>query len=57
VLLYQVIAARWILDVRMVALDATMVLTVVSGLHYAWLTSRRGGNGSGTNGSGSKANH
>lgn len=42
VLLHQVIAAHWIVDVRMVALDATMVLTVASGLHYAWLTSRRG---------------
>jgi cardiolipin synthase len=57
VLLYQVIAAPWILDIRMVALDATMVLTVVSGLHYAWLTSRRGSNGTSPNGSGSKANH
>ena len=30
-------------EFRMLALDATMVLTVVSGLHYAWLVSRRGG--------------
>jgi len=27
----------------MVALGATMVLTVVSGLHYAWIVSRRVG--------------
>ena len=37
---------------RMAALGATMVLTVVSGLHYAWLASRRVGapaaNGHGT---------
>ena len=26
----------------MLALDATIVLTVVSGLHYAWAVSRRG---------------
>jgi cardiolipin synthase len=42
VLLHQNIAARWIVDVRMVTLDATVVLTVASGLHYAWLASRRG---------------
>jgi cardiolipin synthase len=43
VLLHQLTAARWVADVRMVALDATMVLTVVSGLHYAWVVSRRVG--------------
>jgi cardiolipin synthase len=41
VLLNQLFLARWIQDVRMLALDATMVLTVVSGLHYAWTVSRR----------------
>jgi cardiolipin synthase len=41
VLLHQVTAARWIVDLRLVALDGTMVLTVASGLHYAWLASRR----------------
>jgi cardiolipin synthase len=42
VLLHQVITAPWIVTVRLVALNATMVLTVLSGLHYAWLASRRG---------------
>jgi cardiolipin synthase len=41
VLLNQLTAARWVAEVRMAALGATMVLTVVSGLHYAWLVSRR----------------
>jgi cardiolipin synthase len=41
VLLHQVTAAGWIVDLRLVALDGTMVLTVASGLHYAWLASRR----------------
>jgi hypothetical protein len=26
-----------------VALDATMALTIISGLHYAWVVSRRSG--------------
>ena len=43
VLLHQLTDGRsWVADFRMLALDATMVLTVVSGLHYAWLVSRRG---------------
>jgi len=52
VLLHQLTAVRWVTEFRMVALWATMVLTVVSGLHYAWLASRRVGapaaNGHGT---------
>jgi cardiolipin synthase len=43
VLLHQLTAAEWVAEVRMVALGATMVLTVVSGLHYAWVVSRRVG--------------
>jgi cardiolipin synthase len=43
VLLHQVTAADWVSVVRLVMLDATMVLTVVSGLHYAWMASRRVG--------------
>jgi cardiolipin synthase len=43
VLLHQLTAARWVAEVRMIALGATMVLTVVSGLHYAWVVSRRVG--------------
>jgi cardiolipin synthase len=47
VLLHQITPAGWILAVRTVSLDATMVLTVVSGLHYAWLASRRTGSPAG----------
>ena len=43
VLLHQLTAAQWVAEVRMIALGATMVLTVVSGLHYAWVVSRRAG--------------
>jgi cardiolipin synthase len=43
VLLRQLTDAHWVSDVRMIALGATMVLTVVSGLHYAWVVSRRVG--------------
>jgi len=51
VLLHQLTAAAWVGYLRTVALYATVVLTVVSGLHYAWLVSRRTaaspGNGAG----------
>jgi cardiolipin synthase len=50
VLLLQLTAASWVVVFRMLALDATIVLTVVSGLHYAWSVSRRGNN-SASNGS------
>jgi cardiolipin synthase (CMP-forming) len=43
VLLHQLTAAQWVAGLSMIALDATMVLTVVSGLHYAWTASRRVG--------------
>jgi cardiolipin synthase (CMP-forming) len=43
VLLHQLTAVRWVMDLRMLMLDATMVLTVASGLHYAWAASRRVG--------------
>jgi cardiolipin synthase (CMP-forming) len=43
VLLHQLTSVYWVTAFRMVALDATIVLTVVSGLHYAWLVSRRTG--------------
>jgi cardiolipin synthase len=43
VLLHQLTRTQWVEEFRRLALDATMVLTVVSGLHYAWLVSRRGG--------------
>jgi cardiolipin synthase (CMP-forming) len=52
VLLYQLTPAPWVYWTRKLALDATMGLTVASGLHYAWLASRRvsapPANGSGT---------
>ena len=41
VLLHQLTEAYWVADFRTLALDATMLLTVVSGLHYAWAASRR----------------
>ncbi len=41
VLLHQLTGATWVVILRTVALDATMALTVASGLHYAWTTSRR----------------
>jgi cardiolipin synthase len=41
VLLQQLTSAYWVYVARKVALDATMVLTVASGLHYAWIVSRR----------------
>ena len=53
VLLHQLTAAPWIAGVRMLALDATAALTVVSGLHYAWVASRRIG-APGANGHGAK---
>jgi cardiolipin synthase len=52
VLLYQLNTASWVAEVRMLTLDGTMALTVISGLHYAWTASRRVGpqtaNGHGT---------
>jgi cardiolipin synthase len=41
VLLRQLTPAYWVEVSRWVALDATMVLTVISGFHYAWVVSRR----------------
>ncbi len=43
VLLHQLYPAPWVVLMRTIALDATMVLTVVSGLHYAWAVARRVG--------------
>lgn len=55
VLLSQIIATAWIKGLRIAALDATVVLTVASGLHYAWVVSRRSGNAS-VNGNGIRTN-
>jgi len=41
VLLLQFDDARWVVLSRGLALNATIVLTVASGLHYAWLVTRR----------------
>ncbi len=43
VLLHQLVTVHWVAALRMAALAATMVLTVVSGLHYAWTASHRAG--------------
>jgi len=41
VLLQRLTAAQWVQVSSSFALNATMVLTVASGLHYAWLVPRR----------------
>ena len=43
VLLHQITAASWVAVFCTAALWATMTLTVVSGLHYAWVAARRVG--------------
>jgi len=43
VLLHQLTANHWIAVFEAWALGATMLLTVVSGLHYAWVAARRVG--------------
>src|SRR5580658_1979983 len=43
VLLQQLTAVYWVAEFRTLALGATMALTVISGLHYAWIVSRRMG--------------
>jgi cardiolipin synthase len=43
VLLHQLTTASWVTASRAVALDLTIALTVISGLHYAWTVSRRSG--------------
>jgi cardiolipin synthase len=55
VLLYQLFQAPWVKDFRQFALGATIGLTVLSGLHYAWTVSRRGGT-SGANGVAARQN-
>jgi cardiolipin synthase len=41
VLLHQQTKAPWVVVLRLVALDATIGLTIASGLHYAWIASHR----------------
>jgi cardiolipin synthase len=43
VLLHQLSQARWVVLLRGFSLWATMVLTVVSGLHYAWVAAHKHG--------------
>jgi len=43
VLLHQLTPAYWVVVFRLVALDATIGLTIASGLHYAWVAARRVG--------------
>jgi cardiolipin synthase len=41
VLLHQLVTAKWVVILRLVALDATIGLTILSGLHYAWIAAHR----------------
>jgi cardiolipin synthase (CMP-forming) len=41
VILNQLTQAAWVVDLRAFALWATMILTVVSGLHYAWVVAHK----------------
>ncbi len=43
VILNQLTAVHWVVAFRALALEATVVLTTASGLHYAWSVSRRTG--------------
>ena len=47
VLLGQLYAAQWLAFAKWILLEATMGLTILSGLHYAWLA-RRGNSGHGS---------
>jgi cardiolipin synthase len=37
VLLHQLTTVKWVVIMRLVSLDATVGLTILSGLHYAWM--------------------
>ncbi len=52
VLLDQFYAPTWVVEFRRLALGATAILTVVSGLQYTWTTARRLGSGAGNEGGG-----
>jgi cardiolipin synthase len=49
VLLHQLTHVAWVSDIRMMALNLTIAFTILSGLHYAWLASRRSGTSSAAN--------
>lgn len=55
VLLQQLTQAPWVTMFRTIALNATIVLTVASGFHYAWIAARR--STPPANGSGAPGNH
>lgn len=50
VLLHQLTPVAWVALLRIAALDATIFLTIASGLHYAWVASRRTTGSTGTTG-------
>lgn len=54
VILHQWTQAAWVVGLRSVALWATVIFTVVSGLHYAWLVAHKHGGGSAPAGSNAK---
>jgi cardiolipin synthase len=41
VLMHQLTTANWVVGLSLLLLNATMALTVASGLQYAWIASRR----------------
>jgi hypothetical protein len=41
VLLHQLTQAPWVVALRGFALWATMIFTVLSGLHYAWVAAHK----------------
>ena len=43
VLLHQLTNTPWVADFRAIALNATILLTIASGLHYAWAAAHRVG--------------
>jgi cardiolipin synthase len=49
VLLHQLTAEKWVVILRLIALDATVALTIASGLHYAWIASHRSSSQSSSN--------
>jgi cardiolipin synthase len=53
VLLHQLTPVSWVVISRLIALDATVALTIASGLHYSWVAARRVG-ASAANGPGLK---
>jgi cardiolipin synthase len=58
VLLYQLDRTPWVDWTQQWALKATMLFTVLSGLHYAWVVSyRNGGTTTGHNGHGTGNSH